>query len=370
MPRHADARMMPTRILVDSFADAGLRNAQMGNAREIVSRLDPERFRISMFCLDEPDARIVARRNTQLIQLPRRRQTVRILREFLLGSHDILFYMKASPASRYYSDLRLKWRDRRVTIGTIEGQSDARNEPTITPGSIDLWERTILRCDYLFSNSSVVRYSLEREYGLKSEVIPTGVDTRFFAPADGERGTNPKTRVLFAGSLRPFKQPQFLLLAAKQFPESEFRIAGEGPLKDELKERIAAEELRNVELLGALGAEELREEYQRADIFLFPSAWEGSPKVILEAAASGLPVIVRNNYSPETVVHGETGFQAGSDEQLIASLNLLLANAELRKRLGRAGRLHSQRFDWDVIAAQWAATFERVVNKREARKAS
>ena len=351
--------MTPIRVLVDSFADAGLPNAQMGNAREIVCRLDPRRFHVSMFSLAEPDPRIARRRNTRLIQLPGRRQTLRILSEFVLGTHEVLFYMKASPASRMYTQLRRKWRDRRVTIGTVESQSDLTNEPTITRENIRLWEQTVLRCDYLFSNSRSVQSSLERERGLRSEIIPTGVDTRFFVP-DWERPANQRTRVLFVGSLRPFKQPQFLLRAASHFPDADFRIAGDGLLAGEITERIVGEGLTNVAMLGALDAEKLRNEYQRADIFLFPSAWEGSPKVILEAAACGLPVLVRNSYSPETVVHDRTGFQAGSDEELLSFLNLVLTNRELRLQMGRAGRSHSQRYDWDVIAQQWEEAFERV----------
>jgi glycosyltransferase involved in cell wall biosynthesis len=359
----------PIRILVDSFADAELPNAQMGNAREIVSRLDPHSFHVSMFSMAEPDPRISRRRNTRLIQLPPRRQTVRILSEFLFGAHEILFYMKASPASRVYTNLRRKWRDRRTTIATIESQSDLSSEPTIARENIRLWEQTVLRCDYLFSNSRCAQSSLEREHGLPSQIIPTGVDTRFFIP-DWERPPSQRPRVLFAGSLRSFKQPQFLLSAAARFPDADFRIAGEGLLAAELKERIARECLKNVALLGLLDAETLRQEYQGTDIFLFPSQWEGSPKVILEASACGLPVIVRNNYSPETVVHDVTGFQSGSDEELLASLDLLLTDPDLRRKMGRSGRLHSQRYDWDLITTQWEETFERVAGKSEVRKAS
>jgi len=369
MLRRGDAGMTPIRILVDSFADAGLSNAQMGNAREIVCRLDSGRFHVSMFLVGEPDPRIVRRRNTRLIQLAQRRQTVKILSEFLLGAHEVLFYMKASPASKVYSKLRRRWRDGRATIGTVESQSNLRNEPTVTHESVGLWEQTVLRCDYLFSNSSCVQRGLEREYGLKSAIIPTGVDTRFFTP-DWERTSNPRPRVLFVGSLRPFKQPQFLLAAAKRFQDADFRIAGDGPMADELNDQVVREAMRNVAMLGPLSVEALRMEYQRADVFLFPSAWEGSPKVVLEAAACGLPVIVRNDYAPETVVHGETGFQARSDEELMAWLHLLLGNTELRRKIGRAGRLHSLRYDWDVIARQWEATFERVAGKPGLRKAS
>src|SRR6478609_6151707 len=98
--------MRPIRILVDTLADDGLLNAQMGNAREIISRLDPDNFHVSTFMLGPPDQRVAQRENTRLIQLPERRQTVRILSEFLLGAHDVLFYLKASPASKWYLCLR------------------------------------------------------------------------------------------------------------------------------------------------------------------------------------------------------------------------------------------------------------------------
>ena len=353
---------------MDSFADAGLPNAQMGNAREIVSRLDPERFHVSMFVLGQPDPRMLERPNTRLIQLPRRRQTIKILREFLWGDHHLIFYLKSSPASRWYLNLRKKWGDRRPTIGTMESQSDLRNEPTIPADAIRLWEKTVLRCDYIFSNSSSVQEGLKRQYAISSAVIPTGVDTKFFSP-EPNRERNQRLRALFVGSLRPFKQPQFLLDAALRFPHADFRIAGDGPLAPELRRHASREGLTNVTLLGLLDLEGLRDEYRRADIFLFPSAWEGSPKVILEAAACGLPVIARHNYSPETVVHGVTGYQATSDDEIFSFLEALLASPDLRRKLGRNGRQHSLAYDWGLITTKWEEVFVRLAPVRETRKA-
>lgn len=361
--------MKPIHILVDSFADAGLPNAQMGNAREIVRRLDPQRFYVSMFVRQQPDPRIAARKNTRLIQLPQRRQTVRILREFLWGSHHLLFYIKSSPASRWYLSLRKGWSDGRVTVGTIEAPSNLKSEPTVAPEAVRLWEQTILHSDHLFSNSAYVQKNLEQEYGLCSEIIPTGVDTDFFSP-DWNRPHNPRLRILFVGSLRTYKQPQFLVEAAPRFSEADFRIAGDGPLAPELRRRIANQRLSNVVLLGPLGADKLREEYRSADIFLFPSKWEGSPKVILEAAACGLPVLIRNNYSAETVIHGITGYQAGNDDQLFDYLTALVNNQQLRREFGRSGREHSMNYDWDKITIQWEDTFLRLIPQALARKAS
>jgi glycosyltransferase involved in cell wall biosynthesis len=360
-------------ILVDSFADAELRNAQMSNAREIVARLDPDRFLVSMFLAGSPDPRIASRPNTRLLKLPRRGQTVPILKEFFAGEHEILFYVKASPASRCYLGLRDKFRrakfkPQRITIALLESLADLKNEPTIAPAEIRLWENTVLRCDFLFSNSRSVQRSAQIEYNLRSEIIPTGVDTRFFIPLN--RMPNPRPRVFFAGSLRPFKQPQFLVEAAGRFPQADFRIAGDGPLAAELKMKAADLPTKNLALLGMLSADDLRNEYQNADIFLFPSRWEGSPKVILEAAACGLPVIARKDYSPETVSHGITGYLSNSDDEMFTHLKALVDNSELRQQMGRNGRSLSKTYDWDAITRQWEEVFIRVTQGRYVRKSS
>jgi glycosyltransferase involved in cell wall biosynthesis len=361
--------MTPVRILVDSLADHGLTNAQMTNAREIIRRLDPDRFHVSVFCEGRPDRAVEQRPNTRLVRLPQRRRTVRIFREFILGRHEILFYVKSSPASRLYMRLRRRWPDDRITVGTVESQSDVKNEPTIAPDAVELWERTVLRCDYLFSNAGSVKRSLQREYNLPSEIVPTGVDSGFFTPA-WERPANHRVRVLFVGSLRPFKQPQLVLQAAARFSEADFILAGEGFMADELKTRVERERLGNVRLAGLLAAEELKQQYQQADIFLFPSTWEGSPKVLLEAAACGLPVIARNNYQPETVVDGESGYLVGSDAELFGRLEELLVSPEQRRKFGEAGRKHSQKFDWDPIARRWEEVFLDLISRKTAARAA
>jgi glycosyltransferase involved in cell wall biosynthesis len=139
---------------------------------------------------------------------------------------------------------------------------------------------------------------------------------------------------------------------------------GDGLMADELKLRIDRERLNNVTLSGLLGAEQLKQQYQQADVFLFPSTWEGSPKVLLEAAACGLPVIARENYQPETVVHGETGYLVASDDELFLRLQELLSHPDQRRKLGAAGRKHSQQFDWDPIVRRWEEVFLDLLSRK------
>jgi glycosyltransferase involved in cell wall biosynthesis len=350
--------MKPVNILVDALADDGLTNAQMINAREIVSRLNSDRFSVTMFVHGLPAAQIANRPNTRLIQLPDRGQTIPLLAHYLLGRQDILFYLKASPASRWFLRLRSLRRNHCVIAGTIESQTDWRDE-TITPQTIRLIEQTILRCDYLYSNSAFVRQSLEANYNLPSEVVPTGVDTELFTP-NWDRPANSRPRVLFVGALRAFKGPQVVLEAAERHRQADFVLVGDGVMAQELRGRATG--LANVGLRGTLARTAIREEYRKADIFLFPSRWEGSPRVLLEAAASGLPVIARRDYEPESVIDGKTGFLAATDDELMTYLAQLLVSPDLRRTLGRAARSHASRFNWDVITRQWETIFTRLAH--------
>jgi glycosyltransferase involved in cell wall biosynthesis len=327
-----------------------------------MSRLDANRFHVSTFVVGKPDARLVHREGTRLIQLPQRRQTIGILNEFVRGNHELLFYLKPSPAARIYLKLRRVWFDKRIVIGMVESQSDLRNEPTVKPEQVRIWEQTVLRSDRLFSNSSSVKASLEKEYGLPSEVVPTGVDTEFYTPAD--RPDNIRVRVLFVGALRPFKGPQLLLRGAALFPAFDCVVVGDGIMAPQLKEQARVEKLINVTFEGSLKPAALRDQYRRADIFLFPSRWEGSPKLILEAAACGLPVIARNDYQPETVIDGQTGYLGSSEDELLENLTKMIASPESRRDMGRASRLLSERFDWDVITRRWEEIFERLAQPR------
>jgi glycosyltransferase involved in cell wall biosynthesis len=353
--------MKPVNILVDSLADEGLTNAQMINAREIVTRLDPDRFPVTMFVHGPPSTQISSRPNTRLIQLPNRLQTIPILAQFLFGQQEIIFYLKASPASRWYLRTRSLQGSHSLVVGTVESQTDWRDE-TITPQAVRLIEETVLRCDYLFSNSAFVKRSLETNYGRQSEVVPTGVDTDFFAP-NLERPANPRPRVLFVGSLRAFKGPQVVLDAAQRYPEADFVLVGDGVMSQQLRAR--AHGMANVTMQGTLGRTAVRDEYRSADIFLFPSRWEGSPRALLEAAATGLPVIARKDYEPESVIDRKTGFLTASDDETVLRLGQLLANPDLCRSLGKSGRRHIGRFSWDVITSQWEAIFMRLARARK-----
>jgi glycosyltransferase involved in cell wall biosynthesis len=104
--------------------------------------------------------------------------------------------------------------------------------------------------------------------------------------------------------------------------------------------------------------------YGQANVFLFPSRHEGMPNALLEAMASGLPVIascIAGN--EELVADGETGYLVPSEnvESLRAALKKLLSDAGLREQMGKASRQNVEtNYSWESTAQQYALLLEKV----------
>src|SRR5215204_6101437 len=145
----------------------------------------------------------------------------------------------------------------------------------------------------------------------------------------------------------------------------EWRIVGDGPRMDFLK--LYAEELGisdRVYFLGWQSREQLIEQYQRSNLFLFPSRHEGMPNDVLEAMASGLPVIASHIAgNEELVVDGKTGllFPSEDVESLRVALRKLLTDAALRQKMGNASRRYmEENYSWKNTARQYELLLEQV----------
>jgi glycosyltransferase involved in cell wall biosynthesis len=122
-------------------------------------------------------------------------------------------------------------------------------------------------------------------------------------------------------------------------PDARLAILGGGPLEAETRSR--ADSLGLAEAVTLPGRTEIRDWLARADVFVHTSRWEGFGIVLLEAMLAGLPVVAtRVSAVPEVVADGETGalVEAGDAEGVARELAALLADPELRRRLGDAGR--------------------------------
>ncbi len=188
--------------------------------------------------------------------------------------------------------------------------------------------------------------------------LPHGVDTDLYSPTRRTRQSNSFSigyvgRLTPEKSVRQFVELEQRLLAAGQ---RDFRLVliGEGSEKEWLKSH-----LQSAELPGILRGEVLAEAFANMDVFVFPSRTDTFGLVLLEAMASGVPVMV----SPEAgvrvdVQHGGTGFVAHDIGSLTESVLRLMESEALRREMGSAARRFACSKDWSAVFEQVYRTFE------------
>lgn len=162
----------------------------------------------------------------------------------------------------------------------------------------------------------------------------------------------------------------------EKFPNAEFEIAGEGPLLEPLQ-ALAAElgVSEAVHFSGFLSQDELRAAMTKAHVFVHPSRTsadgnrEGVPNSMLEAMATGLPVVAtRHGGIPEAVEEGVSGLLVDEDDEdgLTQQLLAVLEDDDLRIRLGTAARQHAEeKFGQAAQIAQLESNYEELISSRE-----
>jgi|HubBroStandDraft_2_1064218.scaffolds.fasta_scaffold98540_1 glycosyltransferase involved in cell wall biosynthesis len=353
-------QIRPITIFTPSFADEDDTNAQNLTVKEIVARLPPEQFRVTMISEGVPDPRIAARKNTELIRYTEHWNTVRLLRCCFFPRPDIYFFPRHGPLDQAFFDSR-KYLGKRTAL--VSYVVMMMNEATGT----GLIRRSIVEADRVCSNSKYVASTVRQKFGIEPTTVHDGIDRRFFfAPQPSEEaGSDKPLVVLYAGSLQPRKRVELVIQEAARWPTVLFRLAGRGETEEACRTLCQQHNCQNVSFLGHLSSAQLGEEMQKAHIFFFPSVLEGHPQVLGQAAACGLPAIAMSLYQPDYVLHGETGFLADSDAELTKYLDVLLRDSALRRSMASAAVRHSRKFNWEQIAEQWADVFREVVSERQ-----
>lgn len=209
-------------------------------------------------------------------------------------------------------------------------------------------------------NAAYLRPKLPSGRSGTLEVIPFGID-RSGLPPMAKRAPAAGIRLLAVGRLI-WQKAHLLLLEACAAAVGEghrfqLRLIGEGPMRPDLEAQIRALGLEEtVTLAGALSRELVWAAYRQADVFVLSSVSEGSPFVILEAMAAGLPVLAPALHGiPEMIRDGEDGllFETGSASALKAGLTRLLSDPALRQRLGSAAETAAIGFDHSLSVARF-----------------
>lgn len=348
-------------VFTPSFADEANTNPQNLTAKEVVSRLSADRFRVVMLGDGPPDPRILARKNTEILRWTRHGNTARWLTHVLLSKIDVYFFPREGPLDMLFMSFR-RFLGLRIALVTYVLTALDR-------GVGRKLARSIREADLVIGNSRFVSQTVEDRFGVSAGTIHDGISRQWFYPASDGRQSGSKLSVLYAGSFQARKRLNVVIREAAKWPAVEFRLAGKGEAEEEDQCRSLVNELgcRNVTFVGHLSQPELAEEMRRSDVFLFPSVLEGHPQVLGQAASCGLPAMAMDLYRPDYVVNGETGYLVESENELSDRLGLLLSDAGLRLKMSAAAARHALQFDWDKVARDWEDVFVEAVNKRRNR---
>lgn len=188
----------------------------------------------------------------------------------------------------------------------------------------------------LFIKNKMIDFGLP---GNKIEFVPN------FISVDNYDSINTTTEdyFLYIGKLIKVKGIFTLLKAVSGIKNTKLYIAGDGELRNEVEEYVTNNKMENVKFLGHLASDEICKVLKRARFIILPSEWyENAPLAILEAFASGKPVIgAKSGGIPEMVVPWETGllFEPGNHEDLKEKIRYLINNSLKATEMGRNARI-------------------------------
>ncbi len=243
---------------------------------------------------------------------------------------------------------------------------------------LDRWTNGLVDCNICVSQA-VAAFSIDQGGlpAVKTISIPNGVDASHFEtarPADLSRfGIPRKGRViLFVGRLDPQKAPGDLLAAfervAETFSDIHLLFVGHGPLESTLRRQVdglPSELQARVHIAG--WQEDIPAILKAGTCLAVPSLWEGMPNVVLEAMASGLPVIATNvDGTTELLIPGETGWLVPpqSPEKLASALRQVLSHAaDARNIAENAQTLCTKQFTWDTVAHRYEHIFRELCDQ-------
>lgn len=237
--------------------------------------------------------------------------------------------------------------------------------PVLTPLLKRIWRRA----------GAVTAISAEQEQlahrtmpDLSLVTIPNGVDTTLFAPVPAEQ--KQRFTIVCVARLIERKGQHHLLQAFAQLRKSsvqplELTFVGTGDAEPQL--RKLAESLLVSDVVtfkGFMSREQMPFVYREADVFVLPSQQEGMSIALLEAMASGLPVVVTDTGgTAELVTKGQNGeiVPWGDVPALARALHDMLHDEGRRRQMGIESRIRAMQFGWPVLATSYLELCARVM---------
>jgi glycosyltransferase involved in cell wall biosynthesis len=226
------------------------------------------------------------------------------------------------------------------------------------------------KLDHVVTISNSSRRDLIRHLELAENritAVPLGIDSARFHPIRPSQSSRAKPYVMSLAGSDPTKNIITLVKAFAAVPERLRRtydlvLIGDVSKRPDVRDAIEQEGIASqTRLVGVVSDEALIGWYQGADVFAFPSLYEGFGLPVLEAMACGIPVLCSNNSSlPEVAGDAAVLVDPRNVKQWSDELTRMLDDAQLRQELSERGRARALTFSWDRTASETVAIYERV----------
>ena len=369
------SNQIPVAIFVDRYAPGGTQRQMI----ELLARLDRRRFRVHPVCFHTAGAWFdrVTRLGEPVALFPihgfRRPATARELRAFSQWCREK--EIAVLHTCELYSNI---FGLPGGAMASVPARIGSRRGFVETPGLQTLQRASYAAAHRIVANSHAAaeRLRLEGVADHKIVVIPNGIDTTIFSRR--EYSSRPR-EIAMVACLRDEKRVDVLINAAPKilarYPDAHFLIVGDGTCRESLV--ALAGQLGLSEKFSFLGhRDDVPTILAQADVFVLPSRSEAFPNSIIEAMASGLPVVASNvGGIPELVEDGRTGrlVPPGEPEPLADAVIGLLADPNRSADFGRAGRMKiEQNYSFDRMVEQmetlYVTELERARSRRARRK--
>jgi glycosyltransferase involved in cell wall biosynthesis len=201
--------------------------------------------------------------------------------------------------------------------------------------------------DIVLAPSTFVAETIHRFVDKRVFVTPFGIDTQRWHPGPQQGTADRPLRVLFVGHVSIRKGAPVLFDAwqrAALANGAQLQMVGSWHLSEGSKQRLP----RGVHWLGHRTVDELRELYHRADLFVFPSFFEGFSLAIGEALGSGVPVLVTEATGAADIIDDTCGrvVRSGDTDGLVDQLRFFDCNRDLLAAMRQAARSKAEALTW------------------------
>ncbi len=226
--------------------------------------------------------------------------------------------------------------------------------------------------------SNFTKIQLEAHAFKRVAVWGRGVDTERYHPSHRRtswrvrltRGKPELPLLLYVGRLAAEKRIHWLGPLMKALPGPELAIVGDGPMREELT--TAFQDTATV-FTGYLQGADLAAAYAAADLFVFPSDSETFGNVVLEAMASGLPVVVAGAGGPvDHITHGRNGFLSDpkNPADFVRLVRHCLTEPEARVKMGQQARAYAESQTWEAVLDGLLQQYAQTIRTRSRRPAT